>query len=65
MSKKLKVLLDRCPQNHSCPSVRICPVDALKQKSRQSAPEVDTDKCIACGKCVKLCPKKALVLENV
>ena len=21
----------RCPQNHPCPSVRICPVNALKQ----------------------------------
>lgn len=59
---KLKVIKERCPQNHSCPSVRICPTNALKQNGN-SAPTVDYDLCIECGKCVKFCPMKALILE--
>lgn len=59
---KLKVNKARCPQNHSCPSIRVCPVGALSQKGF-SAPIVDQDKCIKCGKCVKFCPMRALSLE--
>ncbi|WMJ22560.1 4Fe-4S binding protein [Paludicola sp. MB14-C6] len=62
IDKSLVVKIERCPQNHTCPSVRICPVGALTQKG-YSAPTVDKDKCIKCGKCVSFCPKRALVLE--
>lgn len=58
----LKINLNRCPQNHPCPAVRVCPVNALSQKGF-SAPEPDNDKCVRCGKCVKFCPMKAIVLE--
>ena len=59
---ELVVKVSRCPQNHPCPSVRVCPVDALKQVG-YAAPTVDMSKCIKCGKCVKFCPMRALVLE--
>jgi len=49
----------RCPQNHPCPSVKICPVGALKQQGFK-APEVDMDKCIQCKKCVNYCPMGAI-----
>lgn len=58
----LKVVKERCPQNHSCPAVNVCPVNALIQDG-YDAPKVDYDKCIKCGKCVKFCPMKALILE--
>ena len=58
----LVVKTDRCPQNHPCPSVKVCPVGALSQHGFD-APEVDMNKCIKCGKCVKFCPMQALVLE--
>ncbi len=58
---KLKVYEARCPQNHKCPSVVVCPVDALIQNGN-SAPIVDEEKCIKCGKCVKSCPMGALQL---
>ena len=58
----LVVKVNRCPQNHPCPSVRVCPVDALSQKG-YAAPVVDMSKCIKCGKCVRFCPTRALVLE--
>lgn len=58
----LVVKTNRCPQNHPCPAVRVCPVDAMRQIG-YGAPTVDMDKCIACGKCVRFCPTRALVLE--
>ncbi|OCN00094.1 4Fe-4S ferredoxin [Clostridium sp. W14A] len=60
--KTLVVKISRCPQNHPCPSVRVCPVRALHQEGYH-APTVNSDKCIRCGKCVKSCPMRALKLE--
>ena len=31
-NKKIVVKIDRCPQNHPCPSVKVCPVGALSQQ---------------------------------
>ena len=62
--KILVVIKEKCPQNHKCPSVKVCPVDALEQNGNY-APTVIQDKCIRCGKCVEFCPKKALVLESI
>lgn len=56
---KVSVKVNRCPQNHSCPSVNICPVGALKQNGF-AAPTVDEEKCTGCGKCVRFCPMGAL-----
>lgn len=56
---KIKVIKSNCPQNHSCPSVNVCPVKALKQVDFD-APTVIEDKCIKCGKCVTYCPMGAL-----
>lgn len=48
-----------CPQNHPCPSVRVCPVGAIKQTGF-SAPTIDQKKCIKCEKCVLFCPMGAI-----
>lgn len=61
-AKTLTVNKNRCPQNHVCPAIRVCPVDALVQIGF-SAPGVDMEKCIACGKCVRYCPMGALNLQ--
>ena len=55
----VKVETRRCPQNHRCPAIKACPVDALKQKGVE-APTVDEEKCIDCGQCVQRCPMGAL-----
>lgn len=60
--RTLVVKTSSCPQNHPCPSVKVCPVGALTQKGF-NAPTVNIDTCIKCGKCVKFCPKRALVME--
>lgn len=59
--KRIVVNAQRCPQNHPCPSVQVCPAEALSQKGFD-APTVDMDKCIKCGKCVKHCPRGAISL---
>ena len=55
----IEVKIARCPQNHPCPAVRVCPVGALVQKGYE-APVVDKKKCIDCGKCSAFCPMSAL-----
>jgi len=58
----LKVINDKCPQNHRCPALKVCPVNALKQEGN-NAPTVDLSLCIECGECTNFCPMQALVLE--
>lgn len=53
------VIQDRCPQNHPCPSVKVCPFQALSQVGNK-APVVDETLCTTCGKCVRFCPMGAL-----
>jgi len=55
----INVKKERCPQNHKCPAVKVCPVDALSQQGL-AAPVVDAEKCIDCGKCAEVCPTGAL-----
>lgn len=51
----VSIIKELCPQNHPCPAVKICPVDALTQIGN-AAPEVDAEACIDCGKCSETCP---------
>lgn len=52
----------RCPQDHPCPALRVCPVQALSQE-RFNAPVVDKDKCLDCGACANFCPMGALQIK--
>lgn len=54
---------NRCPQNHPCPSVRVCPVGAITQRGYE-APVVDMASCIKCGKCIRFCPMGAIQYNN-
>ena len=49
-----------CPQNHRCPLVNICPVQAISQQG-YGLPVIDNDLCIECGKCSRGCPLGAVV----
>ncbi|MBN1230713.1 MAG: 4Fe-4S binding protein [Anaerolineales bacterium] len=55
----ITVVKSRCPQNHYCPAVRYCPVEAIHQDG-VAAPRVDAEACIDCNKCVRICPTGAL-----
>jgi len=52
------VIPSRCPRNHPCPSVQVCPVGAITQEGF-AAPVIDPGKCIDCGKCQRFCPMGA------
>ena len=58
----LKVNLKKCPQDHKCPAITVCPVGAISQKDF-NLPVIDNEKCIECLKCTIFCPKKAI--ENL
>ena len=50
---------NRCPQNHRCPSIKICPVGAISQEGF-GLPVVNQETCVECGKCIKFCPMRAI-----
>lgn len=50
---------NRCPQNHTCPAIKVCPVGAIKQAGF-AAPIIDQEKCIRCEECVMYCPMGAI-----
>ena len=58
----VKVDSSKCPQDHTCPLIRICPVGAISQDGF-SAPQIDHEKCISCGRCVMSCPYQTLSFE--
>ena len=64
MEKKLKIIVENCPQNHKCPAVKVCPIGASSQDGF-NAPTIDYDKFIKCGKCSNFCPRNALILEDM
>ncbi|MDP4238995.1 MAG: 4Fe-4S binding protein [Bacteroidota bacterium] len=49
----------RCPQNHACPIIRICPVGAISQNG-YGLPVIDNEKCTECGKCARYCGMHAV-----
>ncbi len=55
----LKVSDIRCPQNHRCPLIRMCPKGAISQDGF-GIPQIDADECIGCMACVRSCPMGAV-----
>lgn len=55
----ISVNKSRCPQNHKCPAIKVCPVDAIIQDGFD-LPTINLDKCINCGRCIGFCPMKAI-----
>jgi Na+-translocating ferredoxin:NAD+ oxidoreductase RNF subunit RnfB len=41
---------------------KICSFGAIKMNGETGLPEVDYDKCTACGRCIAICPKKLFSL---
>ncbi len=59
----IKVDVDRCRQDHRCPTVAICPEKALSQKGFR-APNIDGEKCTSCMECTFFCPGGVFAYEE-
>ena len=60
------VAITECVQEIPCnPCVDSCPVHAITMKDINAPPVVDYDTCIACGKCVSVCPGLAIFVVKV
>ncbi len=44
--------------------VGVCAFDAIKMDPKSGLPVVDEEKCVACGLCVKTCPRHIIELRN-
>ena len=53
----------RCPQNHRCPLIDLCPVGAISQEGF-SLPAIDPDLCIECGHCIEICGRHAVYRKS-
>ncbi len=53
-----------CPQNHRCPLLQVCPVNAISQQG-YGLPVIDEEKCIECGKCIRFCPMSAVDMKTI
>lgn len=42
----------------------VCPVNAIKWNSVKECPEIEQNKCIKCGLCMKRCPVSAIYYDN-
>ena len=63
---KKGVAIIECIQEIPCnPCVDSCPVNAITMKDINAPPVVDYDKCIACGKCVGICPGLAIFVVKI
>jgi ferredoxin len=61
---KLTVNAKKCPQNHRCPAIAVCPKQAISQRNVFSLPVIDESKCIVCGKCLRYCPMGAFEMKD-
>jgi ferredoxin len=48
-----------CPQNHRCPIMKACPMEAISQDGN-GLPVIDDSKCAECMDCVSSCPMHAV-----
>lgn len=59
---------NKCDRSPMCPSRRSCPEKAITQEKlgflKRGAAVVDSDKCVSCGVCIKMCPHGAIVMKG-
>lgn len=55
---------NKCPQNHKCPAINFCPVQAITQNGFD-LPIVNHELCINCKKCVRFCPGRAIQYKKI
>lgn len=65
--KKAYIDPNKCDKSPFCPVKRVCPVQAVSQEKKgffsMGSAVVDKDKCVGCGKCVEVCPRRAVIMR--
>ncbi|WP_422486655.1 4Fe-4S binding protein [Gudongella sp. DL1XJH-153] len=60
-SKIAKIIESKCDRSPFCPVKRVCPTGAVERAGFFMGKVVINDeKCIGCGKCIQICPHKAV-----
>jgi ferredoxin len=59
----IKIDPEKCPQNHVCPLIKTCPMQAISQIDN-GLPAIDPELCVECGICVEKCRMKAVFFEE-
>jgi len=52
-----------CDKSPFCPAKRVCPVNAIYRKGFTRPFKVDAETCIGCGKCINVCPQRAIIMK--
>lgn len=59
-----EISFERVPTFSSDTNNNVCPVNAIKWNSETESPEIEQDKCIKCGLCMKRCPVGAIYCDT-
>ena len=62
--KKAIISETACDKSPFCPAKRVCPVNAISRKGFTRPFNVDAETCIGCGKCIKVCPQRAIIMKK-
>ncbi|KUO48893.1 MAG: hypothetical protein APF76_09595 [Desulfitibacter sp. BRH_c19] len=53
-----------CTQCSPAPCISVCPENALSKDEKTGAIRVDTNRCVACRKCIIACPNGVISLDT-
>lgn len=64
--KKAVFKESKCDRSPFCPVTKVCPTGAaikIKEGFLKIRVSYDPEKCIGCGKCIKVCPHAAFAMK--
>lgn len=59
-----EIVFNKIPEFSFDTNNNVCPIDAIKWNSLKECPEVEQEKCIKCGLCMKRCPVGAIYYDG-
>ncbi|NBG88254.1 4Fe-4S binding protein [Isachenkonia alkalipeptolytica] len=62
--KKAVIKESTCDKSPFCPAKRVCTVNAIDRSSFLKPFKVIAERCIGCGKCINVCPQRAIIMKK-